>query len=512
VTPGSPPSTNLAVELRDVVKRYDGIKANDGVNLQVQRGTIHGVIGENGAGKSTAMKILFGMVRPDGGEIRVTGQPRCWNSAREAAANGLGMVHQHFMLAGPCTALDNALLGAEPTRWGFLQRRHAQAVLEELAQRYRLPVDWSRPVESLPVGMQQRLELLKLLYRRAEILILDEPTAVLTPQETQALFKNLRQLCSEGKTVLLVTHKLKEVMAYTDQVTVLRSGRTVGQLETAKTQPQELAELMVGRRISLNTQVKPGRPENSFALEVSHLQWEGLSGGGSAGDVSLSVRRGEIVGIAGVAGNGQSELLQGILHPGNPRWRTSGTVNVLGQEVTHWSTGRIRRLGVGVIPEDRLEEALLVERSVAENFLLGRQRDPAFRSQGLIRWDRVRTAAGRAMEAYGLVPRDPLFPAGRLSGGNQQKLVVARECEVQPGLLLAAEPTRGVDIGAVAQIHERLVQARDRGAGVLLVSSDLDEILALSDRICVLYEGQISAEFRRGEVTERELGLKMGGA
>ncbi len=507
------PEIPSAVELRGLTKRFGSVVANDGVNLRIRSGTIHGVIGENGAGKSTAMKMLYGIFPPDAGEIIVHGKTCVWESPADAIAAGIGMVHQHFMLAGPYTALDNILLGAEPVRLGVIDRRRARIRLESLAQQYGLAVDWDAAIEELPVGVQQRVEILKLLYRDARILILDEPTAVLTPQETNELFRNLKKLRDEGKTIILITHKLKEVMSFTDHVTVFRAGKVTGEMPTAQTNPQELANLMVGRKVVLNINVSPAHARAELAMEVAALSLSGTVAGSrhKLSDVSFSVKRGEIVGIAGVEGNGQSELLQAILHPREPLCRTSGTVRVLGEDVTHWDAREIRDLGVAVIPEDRQREGLLLERPVSENFLLGLQRSSAFSQAGLLNSKNLRAAATQAVEEYDVRPRDLAIPAGNLSGGNQQKLIVAREFQRKPRLLIAAQPTRGVDVGAIEFIHNRIVRARDEGAGVLLVSFELEDILTLSDRILVMYEGRIAAEFARG-VSERELGLKMAGS
>jgi simple sugar transport system ATP-binding protein len=502
-----------AVELRGLTKQFGTVLANAGVDLRVESGTIHGVIGENGAGKSTAMKMLYGIFPPDAGEIFVNGKKCAWTSPSDAIAEGIGMVHQHFMLAGPYSALDNILLGAEPVRLGMIDRKKARARLETLARQYGLLMDWDRPIEQLPVGVQQRIEILKLLYRDAKILILDEPTAVLTPQETNELFRNLKKLRDEGKTILLITHKLKEVMSFTDRVTVFRAGKVTGELPTSQTNPQELANLMVGRKVVLSIDVPPARPRDELALDVAGLQLAGVAGSRhKLSDVSFAVKRGEIVGIAGVEGNGQSELLQAILHPRDSRCRTSGRVRFLGEDVTAWHASRIRELGVAVIPEDRQHEGLLLERPVSENFLLGLQRSTEFSRAGFLSSKNLVETAARAIEEYDVRPRELTIHAGNLSGGNQQKLIVAREFQRKPRVLIAAQPTRGVDVGATGFIHNRIVRARDDGAGVLLVSSELDEILTLSDRILVMYEGGIVAEFRRGEVTERELGLKMGGS
>jgi simple sugar transport system ATP-binding protein len=508
-----PAETTAAVELRGLTKQFGSVLANKGVNLRVESGTIHGVIGENGAGKSTAMKMLYGIFPPDAGEILVHGQRRVWNSPADAIAAGIGMVHQHFMLAGPHSALDNILLGAEPVRLGVIERKKARVRLEALARQYGLPVDLNLAIEALPVGVQQRVEILKLLYRNAKILILDEPTAVLTPQETAALFQHLKKLRDEGKTIILITHKLKEVMALTDRITVLRNGEVTGELSTSQTTPQDLANLMVGRKVVLSIDVPPARPRDETALEVADLNLAGTAGSRHRlSDVNFSVKRGEIVGVAGVEGNGQSELLQAILHPRDSRCRTSGTVRFLGEDVTTWHASKIRDLGLAVIPEDRQQEGLLLNRPVSENFLLGLQRSSAFGHAGFLRTTNLEQTAAQAVAEYDVRPQDLTILAGQLSGGNQQKLIVAREFQRNPRVLIAAQPTRGVDVGAIEFIHNRIVRARDEGAGVLLISFELEDILTLSDRILVMYEGRIVADFLRGQVTERELGLKMAGS
>jgi simple sugar transport system ATP-binding protein len=423
------------------------------------------------------------------------------------------MVHQHFMLAGPHSALDNILLGAEPVRLGVIDRANARKRLDDLADQYGLRVDWECPVEEMPVGLSQRIEILKLLYRDASILILDEPTGVLTPQETNNLFANLRKLRDQGRTIIFVTHKLREIMAFTDRVTVFRAGKIVGEAETAKTNPQELADMMVGRKVSLQLQVGPAKP-----LVETGIETDGLTFSRHAetrhrlSNVSIKVHCGEIVGIAGVEGNGQSELIQALLHPREKSCRTSGDVRFLGCSVVHWSARSIRELSVRFIPEDRLHEGLLPERPLFENFLLGQEQDLAFRRGPLLNLPRLKQTAANATTEYDVRPNNLTLPAAALSGGNQQKLIVARELRKNPKVLIAAQPTRGVDVGAIEFIHRRIVEARDRGAAVLLISSELEEILTLSDRILVMYEGRIVGEFARGRVTERELGLKMGGA
>lgn len=502
-----------AVELRGLTKRFGTCVANDGVNLRVERGSVHGIVGENGAGKSTAMKMLYGVYRPDEGEILLSGKKCIWSTPADAIAAGIGMVHQHFMLAGPHTALDNIVLGAEPSRFGLLNWKQARQRLEELSQQFGLHVDWDRPIEELPVGIQQRIEILKLLYRNANILILDEPTAVLTPQETNALFENLRRLRDQGKTILLITHKLKEVIAFTDRVTVFRGGKVTGEVQTSQTTPQELANLMVGRKVLLKVDVPNAKPLGDAALEVKNLALIGMGGSRHIlSNVSLSVKYGEIVGIAGVEGNGQTELLQAILHPRDKNCRSAGTVRFLGRDVNNWSAREIRQLGVAVIPEDRHNEGLLLGRPVAENFVLGLQRYPEFSRAGILNSGNVAASASRAIKEYDVRPMELAIPASKLSGGNQQKLIVAREFHRNPKILIAAQPTRGVDVGAIEFIHKRIIRARDEGAGVLLISAELDEIFALSDRILVMFEGKVVGEYLRGAVNETKLGLRMAGS
>jgi ABC-type uncharacterized transport system ATPase subunit len=531
---GTPlPAPTAAVELRGLFKRFGQLQANADISLRAERGSVHAIVGENGAGKSTAMKMLYGLYSPDEGEIVVDGAPwggsrHPWRSPRDAISCGIGMVHQHFMLAGPYSALENVVLGAEPARpgLGWLPRSlrpvdfaGARRKLEAMSEQYGMPVDWDAAIEDLPVGVQQRIEILKLLYRDARVLILDEPTAVLTPQEIDALFDNLRKLKAQGKTILIITHKLKEVMALADDVTVFRAGRVTGRVKAAETTPTELADLMVGRKVSLRVEAPPAPALGAPVLELGkvslvpeHASHAGLH---QLRDVSLTVRSGEIVGIAGIEGNGQSELLQLIQHPASYARRASGRVSMLGKEILGEKSaavpGEVRALSVGIVPEDRHREALLLNRSLRDNFLLGLHRREPFAQSGRIDADKLDAALARALEAYDVRPRAPEALAGRLSGGNQQKLVIARELERDPRLLIAAQPTRGVDVGAIEFIHKKIFSVRDRDAGVLLVSSELDEILALSDRILVMYAGRIVAEFARGQASERSLGLAMGG-
>ncbi len=491
--------------------------------MKIQKGTIHAIIGENGAGKSTAMKMLYGSFHPDSGEIWVHGKlwggrTRPWGSPRDAIDCGIGMVHQHFMLSAPHTALDNILLGVEGSYSFFkwlpkplrpISRDQTREKLDDLADQFGLKVDWAAKIQDLSVGIQQRIEILKLLYRDAEILILDEPTAVLTPQETSDLFVQLKRLCAMGKTIIIITHKLKEVMSIASHVTVFRCGKVVGERETVRTQVEELATLMVGRKVKLNADIPPPPVLKDPVLEVSHLN---LNGHPSLKDLTLNVRSGEIVGIAGVEGNGQAELLKVLLQPRMQGISMTGTVKILGTHTVNLSAEQVRELGVGVIPDDRIRDGLLGDQTVRNNFLLGLQRRKPFSRNGILSVRSLTREVSRAIEEFDIRPPNADAIAGSLSGGNQQKLIIAREFRFSPRFFIAAQPTRGVDVGAIEFIHKRIIEARTAGSGVLLISSELEEILALSDRILVMYGGRIVAEFNRGEATEQALGLHMGGA
>jgi simple sugar transport system ATP-binding protein len=513
-------SEACAVELRGIAKAFGAVQANAGIDLRVQKGSIHAVIGENGAGKSTAMKMLYGIYRPDAGQIFVNGVERSWNSPRDAILAGVGMVHQHFMLAEPETALENVLLEGAPSspKWNWLppllrplQRQTARSRLRALAKNYHLEVDWDARVETLPVGVQQRIEILKLLYHDASILILDEPTAVLTPLETQQLFANLRTLASEGKTILIITHKLKEVMSVADRVTVFRAGRVIGHREVAQTSVEELAALMVGRNVNLKIAVPPVQRTGRAVVEFNNFNQGVLK------NLNFSVRAGEVVGIAGVEGNGQSELLRVLLHPSDYSRAMTGKMAYFGTDASGWDSAQVRASGVGVIPEDRLREALVLDWSLTENFLLGLQNSSPFRTRsGFVAQSVLRERTEAAIREYDVRPAQADALAGGLSGGNQQKLVIAREFEAKPRFLIAAQPTRGVDVGAIEFIHARILRARGEGTGVLVVSSELDEVLALSDRVLVMYGGAVVGEFLRvgpnREFDEEKIGLSMGGA
>ena len=497
-----------ALELRGIDKRFGSVHANRAVNFTVAAGSIHGLIGENGAGKSTLMNIVYGFHRPDAGAIYVHGRPVEIDAPQAAIAAGIGMVHQHFMLVETFTVLENVVLGVEGGMRlaGGLAR--ARQELEQIARDYGLEVPLGAVVGELPVGLQQRVEILKALYRRADVLILDEPTAVLTPQETEALFRMLGRLRREGKAVILVTHKLREIMAVTDRVTVMRQGAVVAELVTAQTTPREMAEKMVGRAVLLRVEKPPAAPREAL-LEVDQLEVRDARGVARVRNVSFNVRAGEIVGIAGVSGNGQSELLEAIAGMRTP---TRGRVMIAGTEVTVNTDALQRRhLGLAHIPEDRLHVGVVGSFSAADNAILGYQDRPGFQRAGLLRPRAIREDCIRKMAAHDVRPPLPQLRITSFSGGNQQKLVIAREIEADPRVLLVGQPTRGVDIGAIEFIHRRLIALRDAGKALLLVSVELEEILALADRILVMHAGEVVGEVAPADATEEKLGLMMAG-
>lgn len=497
----------VAVEFKGLTKRFGALTANDSISLSVRTGTVHALIGENGAGKSTAMNMLYGVHQPDGGEILLHGEPVHFKNPRDAIARGIGMVHQHFRLARPFSALDNMILGDEGGALALVNRQEAFSKLQSLSLQYNMAVDWLAPVEKLPVGIQQRIEILKLLYRKSSIMILDEPTAVLTPSEVDTLFEQLRSFAAEGKTIIVVTHKLREVMQFSDEVTVFRQGRSVAHRETSKTSSEELAELMIGRSVQLLKAPPPSQSlSHDVALELDRVESKALS------SLSIQVRRGEILGIAGVEGNGQSALIEAILDPSNSNARKSGRITLFGHDATKYSRAKVRRQGVALIPEDRHRQGLLLEEPMIENFLLGLEGDSRFSRRGMLDMGAIRTACEQGVESFDVRPRDLNAKLGGLSGGNQQKLIIARELVRKPGLVIAAQPTRGVDIGAIERIHRELIALRDQGVAILLISSELDEILGLSDRVAVIYQGRIVSETPRSQCDERSLGLAMGGA
>src|SRR5215212_5302363 len=498
-----------AIELIRINKRFGEVHANKDVNLVVGHGTIHGVVGENGAGKSTLMSILYGFYEADSGEIRVGGVPTAIRSPADAIRVGIGMVHQHFMLVETLTVVENVMLGAEGGALLRVGEAKVRTELARLAKDYGLEIDVEAIVGELSVGLQQRVEILKALYRGAEILILDEPTAVLTPTEADALFGLLRALKAQGKTVILITHKLREIMAITDRVSVMRRGVMVATLVTAETSPPQLAELMVGRRVLLRVE-KEARAPGAPVLEVDKLSVVDHRGVLRVANASFAVHAGEIVGIAGVAGNGQSELLEALAGMRRP---VLGTIKVEGRTIgtDEHNPHRLRQLGLLHVPEDRLRMGLVPPFEAFESAVLGFTDDPRLGRGPILDHDRMVADLTAKMKDYDVRPQAPRLKTSKFSGGNQQKIVLAREIERSPKVLLVGQPTRGVDIGAIEFIHRRLVALRDQGVGILLVSVELDEIMNLSDRILAMCGGQITGERRAAEADEQDLGLLMAG-
>jgi ABC-type uncharacterized transport system ATPase subunit len=499
----------FAVEMRHIYKTWPGVVANDDVNFSVRRGEIHALVGENGAGKSTLMNILYGLLRPDSGQILVNGKIAHISGPRDAIQLGIGMVHQHFMLIPPLTVGENIVLGREPVHTvDVYDTAHANADIRRLSAQYGLAIDPSAVTRDLPVGLQQRVEILKVLYRGADLLILDEPTGVLTPQETSELFKVLRGLVERGKTIIFITHKLREVLEISDNVTVLRRGKVIGHLVTKATTQEEIARMMVGREVLLQVDKPPAKPGETL-LRVENLIVNSEQDIAAVRGLSLEVRSGEILGIAGVEGNGQSELIEALA---GTRPVVSGHVWLGNKEVTNIGAHLTRSAGMAHIPEDRRESGLVLDYSVADNMIFGHQRDDAFAWRGLLlRLASIRDWAVRLIKRFDVRVPGPEAPARSLSGGNQQKVVVARELSSKPKALLASQPTRGVDIGAIEFVHRQLIAERDSGAAVLLVSAELEEVRSLSDRIAVMYEGQI-VSIEPPDASEERLGLLMTGA
>jgi simple sugar transport system ATP-binding protein len=495
-----------AIELVGIDKRFGAVHANKAINLTVRRGTIHGIIGENGAGKSTLMSILYGFYQADSGEIRVGGKPVAIRDSQAAIAVGIGMVHQHFMLVENFTVVENVMLGAEGGALLGKGVEGARAKLKQLEEDYGLEVDPDAVIEELPVGLQQRVEILKAMSRGAEILILDEPTGVLTPAEADHLFRILRVLRDQGKTILLITHKLREIMAITDEVSVMRRGEMVATRRTSETTVEELAELMVGRRVLLRVDKGESHP-GPVALRVRDLVVRDARGVTMVDGVSFDVRAGEIVGIAGVAGNGQSELLEAIAGIRRP---ASGAITVDGTDVGRADPAMLRRLGLAHVPEDRHHMGLVLQFEEYENAILGYHDDPKYLNGPFLDIDAIRDDAREKIEKYDIRPPNCRLKTANFSGGNQQKIVVAREMERDPKVLIIGQPTRGVDIGAIEFIHRRIVEMRDQGKAILLVSVELDEIRSLADRILVMFAGRVVGE-QGPAASEQTLGLMMAG-
>ena len=497
------------IEMLHITKEFPGIIANDDITLQLRKGEIHALLGENGAGKSTLMSVLFGLYQPEAGEIRKNGQVVRINDPNDATALGIGMVHQHFQLIDVFTVLDNIILGAETTKLGFLQKKEARKKVEALSKKYGLEVDLDAKVEDITVGMQQRVEILKMLYRDNEILIFDEPTAVLTPQEIEELMATMKEFAREGKSILFISHKLNEIMEVADRVTVLRKGKYVGTVNTKDTNKQALSNMMVGRPVQLEVVKDEARPGETV-LKVEHLSVPSHSHKRDAvRDVSFEARAGEILCIAGIDGNGQTELIYGLT--GLDKC-SAGTVTLCGRDISHASI-RHRGENMSHIPEDRHKHGLVLDFTLEQNLVLQRYREPQFQHFGFIRNDQVRGYAQRLIEQYDVRSgQGPVTTARSMSGGNQQKAIIAREVDRDKALIVAVQPTRGLDVGAIEYIHSQLVAQRDAGKAILLVSLELDEVMSLSDRILVMYEGEIVGELDPKTTTVQELGLYMAGA
>jgi len=497
------------VEMLHITKEFPGIIANDDITLQLRKGEIHALLGENGAGKSTLMSVLFGLYQPEAGEIRKDGVKVEINNPNDATALKIGMVHQHFKLVDVFTVLDNIILGAETTKMGFLQKKAARKKVEALSEKYGLKVDLDAKVEDITVGMQQRVEILKMLYRDNEILIFDEPTAVLTPQEIEELMATMKEFAKEGKSILFISHKLNEIMEVSDRVTVLRKGKYVGTVNTRDTDKQALSNMMVGRPVQLEVVKTPAEPgEEVLKVEdlcvPSHLHKRN-----AVNHVSFSVRAGEIVCIAGIDGNGQSELVYGLTGLDKA---SAGKITLCGKDISHASI-RQRGENMSHIPEDRHKHGLVLDFSLEQNLVLQTFREPRFQKGGFIKKDAVRQYSDQLIEQFDVRSGQGSVTVARsMSGGNQQKAIIARELDRQKSLVVAVQPTRGLDVGAIEYIHGQLVKERDEGKAILLVSLELDEVMSLSDRILVIYEGELVGEFDPKTISVQELGLYMAGA
>ena len=498
------------IEMLHITKEFPGIKANDDITLQLKKGEIHALLGENGAGKSTLMSVLFGMYQPEKGVIKKDGKEVKINNPNDATALHIGMVHQHFKLIDVFTVLDNIILGTEDTRMGFLQRRAARKKVQQLSERYGLKVDLDARIENITVGMQQRVEILKMLYRDNEVLIFDEPTAVLTPQEIDELMEIMRGLKREGKSILFISHKLNEIMAVSDRVSVLRKGKYIGTVNTCETSKADLSSMMVGRPVQLVVDKEESIPGEDV-LTVEHLSVNSrLYKKEAVKDVSFAVRRGEIVCIAGIDGNGQSEFVHAL---SGLEKIAGGKITLNGRDITNASIRARSAAGMSHIPEDRHKHGLILDFSLEQNMVLQKYQEPRFQKNGFIRFDEVRSYAETLIDRFDVRSgQGPVTTARAMSGGNQQKAIIARELDRDMPLIVAVQPTRGLDVGAIEFVHSQLVAQRDAGKAVLLISLELDEVMNLSDRILVMYEGEIVGEFDPKDVTVEELGLYMAGA
>ncbi len=499
------------IEMNHIRKEFPGIVANDDITLQLKKGEIHALLGENGAGKSTLMSVLFGLYQPEAGEIKKDGKTVEINDPNDATALGIGMVHQHFKLVDVFTVLDNIILGAETTgKMGFLKKKEAREKVIELSERYGLKVDVDAKVEDITVGMQQRVEILKMLYRENEILIFDEPTAVLTPQEIDELMEIMRGFAREGKSILFITHKLNEIMAVSDRVTVLRKGKYIGTVNTKDTNKQELSNMMVGRPVQLEIHKKDAEP-GDVVLDVENFTVPSkLHKNDAVHNVSFKARAGEILCIAGIDGNGQTELVYGLT---GLEKASAGKVTLCGSDISQASIRKRSKTGMAHIPEDRHKHGLVLGYTLEQNLVLQKYKEPQFENHGFIRFDEVRKYAERLIEEYDVRSgQGPITIARSMSGGNQQKAIIARELDRNEPLIIAVQPTRGLDVGAIEHVHAQLVAERDAGKAILLVSLELDEVIGLSDRILVMYEGEIVGQLDPKKTTPEELGLYMSGA
>ena len=503
--------TKLAVDMQKITVRFGKVIANNEVDFQAEWGEVHGLVGENGAGKTTLMRVLYGMYTHHEGTMLINGEKVAFSSPKDAIAKGIGMVHQHFKLVDVFTVLDNIILGAETTdKMGFLKKKEAREKVMELSERYGLKVDVDAKVEDITVGMQQRVEILKMLYRENEILIFDEPTAVLTPQEIDELMEIMRGFAREGKSILFITHKLNEIMAVSDRVTVLRKGKYIGTVNTQNTNKQELSNMMVGRPVQLEIHKKDAVPGETV-LDVRNLTVPSkIHKNDAVRGVSFQVHKGEILCIAGIDGNGQTELIHGLT---GLEKASAGKITLCGEDISNASIRKRSQTGMAHIPEDRHKHGLVLGYTLEQNLVLQKYKEPRFQNHGFIRFGEVRKYAEKLIEEYDVRSgQGPITIARSMSGGNQQKAIIARELDRDEPLVVAVQPTRGLDVGAIEHIHAQLVAERDEGKAILLVSLELDEVLGLSDRILVIYEGELVGELDPKHTTPEELGLYMSGA
>lgn len=496
------------IEMLDIRKEFPGVVANDNITLQVKKGEIHALLGENGAGKSTLMNVLFGLYQPEKGEIRIKGKKVNISNPNVANELGIGMVHQHFMLVEPFTVTQNIILGSEPTKYGLTNLKEAEKEVQELSDRYGLRVDPKAKIRDISVGMQQRVEILKMLYRGADVLILDEPTAVLTPQEINELFEIIESLVREGKSIILITHKLKEIMQVSDRCTVIRKGAGIGTVDVAETTADELASLMVGRSISFKTEKEEASPKR-VVLKVDGVHINDSRNVPVVKGLNLEVRAGEIVGIAGIDGNGQSEVIEAIA---GLKKTESGSIYLNDEPIANLPPRKITEKGLAHIPQDRQKFGLVLDFPVNENVVLQTYYKPPYSKNNILKYDKINEFAERIIDEYDVRTPSIHTKTSALSGGNQQKVIIGREVNRSPDLLIAAQPTRGLDVGAIEFIHKKLVEERDKGRAVLLLSFELDEIMNVSDRIAVIFDGKIVADLKPEDTDEQELGLLMAGS